>query len=139
MADYLIDSVIYISTARSDLSTQDFNDIIETSQQKNSDRGITGVLCFNGTNFMQLLEGDRKMVNDRLVLIGSDTRHTGMVTVKRRSAMAREFPTWHMASSVINIEGRDSDQKLTDILAIDTVSMETRKIFNNFRSLGHGV
>lgn len=139
MTNYALDSVIYISTARPDLSLKDFSDIIEASQRKNGSCGITGVLCFNGTNFMQFLEGDRAMVNDRLHLIGSDNRHNGMVTVERRSAMAREFPSWHMASSVINIEGRDSDQKLTDILAIDTVSMETHKIFNNFRSLGHGV
>lgn len=77
------------------------------------------------------------MVNDRLLLIGSDTRHSGMVTVKRRSATAREFPNWHMASSLINVTVQESPPNLADILAIDTVRMETRKIFNNFRLLGH--
>lgn len=139
MTDCTLDSVIYISTARPDLSMQDFSDIIAASQRKNATVGITGILCFNGTNFMQLLEGERELVNDRLLFIGSDKRHNGMVTVKRRSINKREFPDWGMAGSAIHIQGGDTVQKLTDLLAIDSVSAETREIFNNFGALGHGV
>ncbi|QTD57381.1 BLUF domain-containing protein [Parasphingorhabdus cellanae] len=139
MTDYSINSVIYISTARSDLSPKDFSDIVEISRRKNADLGITGILCFNGTNFIQFLEGDRKIINDQLRLIGSDNRHSGMITMNHRTTKKREFPDWHMASSVINLENQNTDQKLTDILAIGTVSEETREIFNNFRSIGLGM
>lgn len=88
---------------------------------------------------MQLLEGERELVNDRLLFIGSDKRHNGMVTVKRRSINEREFPDWGMAGSAVHIQGGDTVQKLTDLLAIDSVSAETREIFNNFGALGHGV
>lgn len=134
-----LDSVIYISNANPNLTERDLIDIIEVSQRNNSFYGITGILCFNGTNFIQFLEGDRDMINARINLIEADSRHHGMVIIKRHISQDREFPGWCMASSVIDTKAYKTDQKLVDLLEIDTVTQETREIFNNFRSLGRGV
>ncbi len=133
-----LDSVIYVSTARVNLTERDVIDIIETSQRNNAGSGITGILCFNGTNFMQFLEGDRDIINARVSLIEADSRHDGMVIINRSVSPTREFPGWTMATSMIDTEDYGEGQELADLLAPDTVTAATREVFNNFRALGQG-
>jgi hypothetical protein len=132
-----LDSLVYISTASAVLTEHDLIDIIETSQRNNGDSGITGLLCFNGTNFMQFLEGDRDMINARFSLIQSDERHNGIVVINRNVSEVREFPGWQMATSLIDTKDYGEGQELAELLKPDTVTAKTREVFNNFRSLGH--
>ncbi len=132
----LITSLIYVSTARCDLSLEDFLGIMTVSQRNNQRFGITGLLVFNGTNFMQCLEGDKAATNDCLRKIGSDERHNGITILSHELRAKPEFSGWHMAGRYLPAEQCLGEASLAALLADEAVSEATRTLFQSFRSLG---
>lgn len=55
--------LIYISTASSSLSMNALERLVQQAEQRNRECGVTGVLLYNGTEFLQCLEGDFKEVS----------------------------------------------------------------------------
>ncbi|CAO1654307.1 BLUF domain-containing protein [Parasphingorhabdus sp. NYA22] len=136
MPNGLITSLCYISTARADLTEADFQAILKEANQRNDTLELTGLLAFNGLNFMQILEGSRASVNQCIALIETDPRHDGMVIFDRREVRRREFPGWQMAGIKVDPESQDSKADLDHILSEDGVRPDTRKHFESFRSFG---
>lgn len=136
MPDNLITSLSYISTARPDLTASEFQNILHAAHKRNEKLNLTGLLAFNGLNFMQLLEGSRDNVNCCMRLIERDRRHDGLVLFDRHSAARREFPDWQMAGILLNPKSSDAKADLAEILSSEWVKPETRKHFDSFRSFG---
>lgn len=136
MPDGLITSVSYISTARSDLEISDFQNILDSANLRNEELGLTGLLAFNGLNFMQILEGARNDVNSCIRLIEGDKRHEGMVIFDRRDVPRREFPDWKMAGVLLNQAEADFELGIDELLSSEWVNPETRKHFESFQSFG---
>lgn len=91
-----ISRLVYVSTAHPDLMLADLDAILETARARNEAEGVTGLLIFNGFNFMQLLEGAAESVERVFASICRDARHTGVVRVLSGTADARVFPDWTM-------------------------------------------
>ncbi len=132
----LITSLIYVSTARAGLGLDDFLEIMAVSKRNNQHVGITGLLAFNGLNFLQCLEGNRAATNDRLHHIEMDDRHSGVTIVNQREATRRQFPDWHMAGQYLPAGRGLGQADLREALSDDTVSDVTRTIFQSFFALG---
>lgn len=135
----LITSLIYVSTARTGLSLDDFLAILTVSRRNNQRFGITGLLVFNGINFMQCLEGDKAATNDRLYQIGADDRHSGLTIVSQRETANQQFMGWHMAGRYLPAQLDSGQADLPELLSDDAVSDATRTLFQSFRSLGRGL
>lgn len=88
--------LIYFSTARLGLARQDLEIILNQAIASNIADGITGILMFNGRNFMQILEGPRQAVQDLFARIMNDSRHTGVVLIKTDELAAFSYPVWGM-------------------------------------------
>lgn len=88
--------LIYVSTATLGLTETDLSEILKEATTTNSQRGITGVLLFNGLNFLQLLEGEQLDVLDVFNRIVRDARHTSVVTILQEPAEERVFGEWSM-------------------------------------------
>jgi hypothetical protein len=58
--------------------------------------GISGLLLFDGRNFVQALEGPEDSVAAAFDRICSDARHTDVKVASDRLIDAREFPYWSM-------------------------------------------
>ncbi|NBS35252.1 MAG: hypothetical protein EBS82_05340 [Methylocystaceae bacterium] len=56
--------LIYFSTAQLGLSVQELEKILVSAVAYNQSKGVTGLLLFNGLNFLQILEGAPKEVDD---------------------------------------------------------------------------
>lgn len=67
-----------------------------SAARNNAAAGITGLLLFNGRNFLQLLEGERDAVDSLLDRVESDPRHSGVVVVTDLEVAERSFPDWSM-------------------------------------------
>ena len=50
-------SLTYTSFARLDLTAEDLVAIHRTARELNALDGVTGLLIYNGTNFLQIIEG----------------------------------------------------------------------------------
>jgi hypothetical protein len=89
-------SVTYTSLARLDLQTADLEDIHRSARELNALDGITGLLIFNGTHFLQIVEGARDAIDDLVGRLRRDTRHSGLEIRDERKVKARSFPGWSM-------------------------------------------
>jgi len=89
-------SVTYTSLARLDLQASDLEDIHRTARDQNAIEGITGLLIFNGTHFLQIIEGSAEAIEDLIEKLRRDPRHTGFEIRDRRKVEERSFPDWSM-------------------------------------------
>ena len=89
-------SVTYTSLARLDLQTDDLEDIHCSAREHNALDGITGLLVFNGTHFLQIIEGAQDAIEDLIGRLRQDPRHTGFEIRDRRKVETRSFPGWSM-------------------------------------------
>ena len=89
-------TVTYTSLARLDLQDADLEDIHRSARDHNALDGVTGLLVFNGTHFLQIIEGSEQAIEDLLERLRKDQRHTGFEIRDRRKVEARSFPGWSM-------------------------------------------
>jgi hypothetical protein len=103
--------LIYSSQASYKLSSQDLKDIAEVSQKHNQPDGITGLLCYNNSMFLQILEGEQQQVSKTYHRIVRDKRHHTPILIECVPIKNRLFEVWSMqtisltelADSQINI------------------------------------
>ena len=88
---------LYVSTAR-DLSPRQVDAIVMDAAERNRDRGITGFLVYNGSNFLQVIEGELTDLEALMASISRDDRHHGIVTLEKQRIAARAFPDWGMTA-----------------------------------------
>jgi hypothetical protein len=88
--------IVYVSTARPDLSDDDVKALVAQAVQHNRDANVTGLLAFNGVNFLQALEGDDEAVALIYEAIKRDSRHSGVISIVDEPCDDRLFPDWRM-------------------------------------------
>lgn len=94
-------SVLYVSVADPEMGIDDIASLVSHSQSRNSADGITGVMLYNGVNFMQLIEGAAATIDSCYNRIKADPRHSGVVTLRDTPIAVREFPEWAMRYSLV--------------------------------------
>lgn len=129
----MISQYLYISTAPS-LSRDEVANIIATSERNNPERGITGLLLYNGRNFLQLLEGEEASLVSLMMKISHDPRHTGVSMIDRRTVEARACEGWAM-KRVLIAESVEKRHELLESELPAALDDQTRKIIMNFAVL----
>lgn len=98
--------LIYASRASSGFGPQDIEQILTVARTVNAQKGITGLLCFDGYNFLQSLEGSRNAVNALYRHILDDKRHYDVTLLDYQSIVARDFDAWFMGYIGLNQENK---------------------------------
>lgn len=129
--------LMYVSTARSDLAEHELTEIAEVSGRNNGHHELSGLLVFNGTNFMGLLEGPSAASSARFNRISRDKRHSGLSILNEGTAKVRSFAEWQMMILPLDDKGSKEDNILADILSKTDMDGKNRSLFENFRSLGN--
>ena len=96
----MLSQYLYISTAVG-LSREEVDTILASSARNNPARGVTGLLLYNGRNFLQLLEGEQAELISLMARIGKDERHAGVSILFSGNIDARTCPFWAMKRIVI--------------------------------------
>jgi len=89
-------SLTYTSRAALDLTADDLHAIHRTAREQNAIDGITGLLVFNGTHFLQIVEGAEPAIDELLARLKRDPRHSALEVRDERSIEVRSFPDWSM-------------------------------------------
>ncbi|MEL7187980.1 MAG: BLUF domain-containing protein [Pseudomonadota bacterium] len=129
----MLSQYLYISTAPS-LSREEVDNILESSARNNPERGITGLLLYNGRNFLQLLEGEEAELVPLMVRITHDPRHTGISVLDRSAISKRGCPDWAMKRVMIAQSIEDRRQMLEEDLP-KSLDKEIRRMVMNFAVL----
>jgi Sensors of blue-light using FAD len=88
--------LMYASRAAEPVRAESLNAILKKSTANNPAAGITGVLCFSGQIFLQVLEGGRSQVSKLYNRIASDPRHSDVVLLSYDEIDERSFAGWAM-------------------------------------------
>ena len=129
----MISQYIYISTAPR-LSREDVDSILDASAHNNPAKSVTGLLLYNGRNFMQLLEGERAELDALMVRICDDSRHTGVTVIHDADVETRACPEWAMKRVIIAESIANRREMLADGLP-EGLSGDARKMILNFAIL----
>ena len=76
--------------------------IMTESRAHNPRAGITGILCYSGNLFLQVLEGSRREVSHLYNRIANDRRHTDVEILYYEEVTERLFSHWTMGQVNLN-------------------------------------
>lgn len=129
----VLSQYLYISTAPT-LSRDEVEAILATSARNNPARDITGLLLYNGRNFLQLLEGEEENLVTLMLRITEDERHSGITVLDRRNIDERACPDWAM-KRVLIAESIVSRRDMLERELPTGIAPELRKMIVNFAVL----
>jgi hypothetical protein len=88
--------LLYASRPVKALTPEDIESILHQSRAHNPELGITGILCWSGSTFLQVLEGGRDAVNRIYNTIVADPRHKDVALLQYEEVTERCFGHWTM-------------------------------------------
>jgi len=87
----VLTTLIYKSQLNPSCKSLSLLSLVEKAKCSNAALDVTGILLFNGLDFLQILEGSEEVIEDLFVKIGQDKRHFGVVELMRDYAPRRRF------------------------------------------------
>ena len=94
--------VLYVSVLAPGVSVSAVAAIASHARIANAQRGVTGLLVFDGNCFCQQLEGMQKNVLSTMARIDQDPRHVQMQVVHQGRLAARRFSDFSLAFSTVD-------------------------------------
>ena len=101
MSDF---TLVYVSTSSKKWTAQDLAAIGRTASERNAMYGISGMLLYSGSHFIQVLEGHEYPVSRLFTLINGDPRHFDIERLLFEPIEQRVFGRWHMG--VLDLSNR---------------------------------
>jgi hypothetical protein len=90
-------ALVYHSTANLDLTAKDVSNILETAQDFNKKNSVSGCLIYHNHRFIQILEGDKTILEELYLNIKKDKRHSEVKLLYKYFTIERIFRKWSMA------------------------------------------
>ncbi len=110
MPSHQLHRLLYVSRAHIDPNGPEPRRILEVATERNAELEITGLLCFSGDHFAQVLEGTAAALDELMVSIRGDGRHEMLQEWAARPVDdPRWFPGWSM--------GYAYDERLEAVIA----------------------
>jgi uncharacterized membrane protein (DUF373 family) len=101
---------------------------LQSCRENNAANGVTGMLLYGNATFLQVLEGEDKVVDDLIARIRRDPRHANMQILYRQSIERRQYSDWSMGFK------RISDKELRGVAGLRDFS---EKDFNPEHLIAH--
>lgn len=129
--------LIYVSQAIAGLEYSDLVDILQKSERNNKDVGVTGMLTFGDSMFLQVLEGSRLSISQTYNRILLDKRHFKAELIDFSEVEYRNFVTWSMKVVQIDnqMEVRDLILKYSNSSTFSPISMTGKQSLSFLREL----
>lgn len=129
----MISQYVYISTAQG-LSREEVEAILAVCARNNVAQKVTGLLLYNGRNFLQLLEGAKDTLDCLMQNIEADPRHAGVAILHKGEVDNRVCPDWAMKRIAITEAIEQRQQRLEEELP-NLINPAIRKVVLNFAML----
>jgi Sensors of blue-light using FAD len=89
--------IIYSSEAATPMQTEDLQELLDHARRSNAASGITGALIYAEGIFLQILEGDKLLLQDLMAKIRQDVRHESVSVLRESEVPMAAFGSWKMA------------------------------------------
>ena len=117
--------IVYLSSSAGLLRQEDLLTILQHSRNYNREHGITGVLLYVNGSIIQVLEGEREVVETLYQRIAQDKRHTGVTRIISRSVTQRLFANWTMGYRTMSVRHLDIIGAVLDLKNQEELSIES--------------
>jgi hypothetical protein len=94
--------LLYTSVSPKGMSGSDLKDLLAQARLKNQGLGITGMLLYHNREIMQIIEGEKSIVQKMFQTILEDVRHTSVEVFYQGDIENRAFSDWSMAFKSID-------------------------------------
>ena len=94
--------LIYMSTSVRLFNDADLKQILRESQANNTTNNLSGMLLYSDGSFVQVLEGNKKDVDETYIRIQKDTRHKNIIKLGEGDLPERLFPNWSMGFKLLS-------------------------------------
>lgn len=98
--------LIYLSQVANHVRYEDAESIAETSARNNEKVGVTGLLVYTPSHFLQVLEGDQAAVRKIYERVKDDARHHRVKILFDDQVPEAEFGKWAMTVKMPTAEIR---------------------------------
>jgi uncharacterized membrane protein (DUF373 family) len=122
------------------MSTQDLLTLLQECRENNAGSGVTGMLLYGNATFLQVLEGEDKVIDDLVEKIRKDQRHTNLQILHRRPIQRRQYSDWSMGFKRVSdkelqhVEGlRDFGERDFNADYLVQHSAVVQSLMNHFR------
>lgn len=119
----MLSQIIYSSKATRPMDSALLEQILVDARSGNEARDVTGVLVYVDGVFLQILEGERAVLDELLASIRADTRHDSMKVFHEAEVEERAFSDWRMAylspdvTDMSRWAGLEGARSIEDLLA----------------------
>jgi hypothetical protein len=120
-------TLAYTSRARLDLGDEELAAIHETARHLNALDGITGLLLFDGSRFLQIIEGSETAVDNLVERLRMDSRHSAFEVRDERVVDRCSFADWSMELVRVSAGYRAAREEVATILP-DAVAAPVREL-----------
>jgi len=121
----MLSHLVYVSSRTPKCTEAEIQKILASCQKNNSGIGITGVLLYSNSQFVQYMEGDFKSIITLFDKIKTDDRHKNAIMISSAPIPERIFPSWQMGSKTFDLAKVDYQT---------TISTEDKSIFKEILS-----
>ena len=127
--------LMYASRATGEITPEDLIAILRKSKANNPGQGITGVLCYSGGVFLQVLEGGRAPISALYNQIINDSRHRDVMLLSFEEIAERSFASWSMGQVNLQRVNPALLLKYSDTAELDPFSMPAAVSLALFKEL----
>ncbi|MEQ8473551.1 MAG: BLUF domain-containing protein [Marinoscillum sp.] len=124
--------LVYFSTADSGISQGDITNILNESKEFNSKNNVTGCLLYYNGEFLQILEGDKMVVQNLFASIKKDERHFNIMLLNEGYKDQRTFEGWSMAYEDFNSSKWERSQFVRNMIAFSDLTGKSSHAVNLF-------
>ena len=89
--------LVYSSDTPEPMTPEAVKALLEHAREKNTRMQVTGLLCYDGRRFLQIIEGESDVILDLFHEIQNDPRHTNVHILHDGEVERRAFSDWKMA------------------------------------------
>lgn len=118
----MLSQLVYVSNRKANCTSAEIDKILESCKKNNPALDITGILLYSDTKFIQLVEGEAKVITSLYDKIKTDDRHSNAMMISYSPIKEKSFPSWHMGSK--KLAGNEVDFNTS-------ISTEDKVIFEN--------
>lgn len=128
----MVYELTYCSLAKPSITPDDILAILRSAEKNNKKNKITGCLLYYNHEFLQILEGEERIVKAVQKKIARDARHTNVRILAEGEKEERTFDNWTMAFKELSADEaksiNDSFFEENFLTFSDLVSKPTRTI-----------
>lgn len=88
--------IVYLSRACVRMTSEELEELAATASNRNGKVDVTGLLLFDGSRFLQALEGPEKATRETMTRIAADARHDSIEYIGHAPIDQRQFGLWSM-------------------------------------------